>query len=285
MRTAPAFLSMLLLASLAAAQARSPFSLSLVPSAQLPMGAQMGKLYSLGYGAELEGGLALPGAGPLAAGASLGFVGIPIAGTRESLSILSLGAGPSIALRPLDRLELELSALGGYALLLSPGVTTGNPFASAALRASFSLSPSFSLGLGAAYRMHFNATGLDYQGLGLGLGASFGLGGGAAPKMRILDVRFDPVFPVFYKYYETNPAGSLRIRNGESGTATDLVVSFYLPQYMAGPKECASLAGGGGGRGPHNRPLHGFHRRHNRGHEGGGQGRRRLYLPRGPGQG
>jgi hypothetical protein len=231
----------ILLASLPAiAQSRSPFTLLLAPSAQLPLGSEMRGLYGLGYGAELDGDLSLPGGLPLAARASLGYAGIPIAETQDSLTIFSLGLGPCLVAKPIERLDLRIAAQGGYALLVGPGGLAGNPFASAGLSASFSFSSSFSLGLGAAYRAHFNTTGLDYQGIGLRLGASIGLGGGPAKSLiRILDVHFDPIFPVFFKYYDTSPAGSLRIENGERGPIDDVRVSFLVPQYMAGPKECA----------------------------------------------
>lgn len=237
------FLLLALLASIPAnAQSRLTLSLGLSPSVQLPLGAEMSDLYSLGYGVDLDGDLDLPGDTPLGARASFGFAAIPIAETQEQVSILSLGLGPCLVLKPFGRLDLKLAAQGGYALLISPGVTAGNPCAMASLGASFSLSPAFSLGLDAGYRAHFNTTGLDYQGLGFRLGAAIKLGGVTKSKLRIFDIRFDPIFPVFYKYYDTNSAGSFRIENGEKGAITDVKASFLVPQYMAAAKVCASIS-------------------------------------------
>jgi tetratricopeptide (TPR) repeat protein len=90
--------------------------------------------------------------------------------------------------------------------------------------------------------MHFNDTGFDYQGLGISLGASFALGKGPIrPRMQILELKLDPIFPVFYKYYDTNSAGTVRIKNGESGSIKNLSVSFIVPQFMAGPKVFAFI--------------------------------------------
>lgn len=228
------------------AQSPAPLTLGIVPSAQLPVGplqADGSQYYELGFGADLDGDLAIPALRFLSARASLGYLGLPIAGTSERLTVASLGLGPAVSLSPTPRLGLELAAGGGYALLIGPTTTVGNPFAEASLRASYAFGPAFSLGLGASYRMHFNATGLDYQGLGLALGASFSLGKGPVKsRVQILNIMIEPIFPVFYKYYDTNSTGILRVKNGESGPVKNLSVSFFVPQFMSSPKLCASFA-------------------------------------------
>jgi tetratricopeptide (TPR) repeat protein len=198
--------------------------------------------YKLGIGADLDGDISIPGLELLSARASLGYVGLPVNGASEQVTIASLGLGPALSLSPAPRLGIEIAAGGGYAILVGPTDTLGNPFAQASLRASYALSPSFSLDLGASYRMHFNATGFDYQGLGLALGASFALGRGPTKaRLEILELGIKPIFPVFYKYYDTNPAGTVRIKNGEPGPVKNLSVSFVVPQFMAGPKVIAFI--------------------------------------------
>ena len=51
-----------------------------------------------------------------------------------------------------------------------------------------------------------------------------------------------PVFPVFYSWYNDNSFGSVEIANNEDAAITDVTVSFYQPQYMSQPRECASQA-------------------------------------------
>jgi len=245
MKTAFLLVPFLLFARVAPGQDSLPLTLSFSPSAQMPVGplrADGTQYYGLGAGADLEGDLGLPGLPFLSARLGLGFLGLPIRDTSKQLSIATLGLGPRLLLSPTPRLGLELAAGGGYALLIGPTITVGNPFAQATLRASYNFGPAFSLALGAAYRLHFNATGLDYQGIGLTLGAGLGLNRGTVKsRMQILDPRFDPVFPVFYKYYEDNSFGMIRVRNGEAGKITNLRVSFIVPQFMVGAKECAAL--------------------------------------------
>ena len=51
----------------------------------------------------------------------------------------------------------------------------------------------------------------------------------------------DPVFPVLYSWYENNSFGQVEITNKEDSAITDVVISFYQPQYMAHSKECATI--------------------------------------------
>jgi tetratricopeptide (TPR) repeat protein len=196
----------------------------------------------LGIGADLDGDIPIPGLGFLSGRASLGYLGIPIAGISKQLTIASLGVGPALKLALSPRIGIDLAAGGGYALLIGPTTTAWNPFAEASLLASYAFSPSFSLGLGGSYQIHFNAGGFDYQGLGASLGVSFALGAGPVKsRMQIQELKLDPIFPVFYKYYDTNSAGTVRIKNGESGAIKNLSVSFIVPQFMAGPKTFAFI--------------------------------------------
>jgi transglutaminase-like putative cysteine protease len=224
----------------------APFSLKVVPSAQVPFGPLQddgSALYTLGFGAELDGDVPIPGLGPLSARASVGYLGIPIADISKQLTIASFGVGPAINIALTPRLAFNLAAGGGYALLVGPTTTAGNPFAEASALASYSFSPALALGLGASYRMHFNSGGFDYQGLGVSLGASFALGKGPVkPRMQIIELKFDPIYPVFYKYYDTNSAGTIRLKNGESGPIKNLRVSLLVPQFMSGPKLFATVA-------------------------------------------
>jgi hypothetical protein len=48
-----------------------------------------------------------------------------------------------------------------------------------------------------------------------------------------------PIFPLFYSYYDKNPAGSLLLRNDERGDVAGVKISFFVKQYMDEPKLCA----------------------------------------------
>jgi hypothetical protein len=49
------------------------------------------------------------------------------------------------------------------------------------------------------------------------------------------------VFPVFYKYYNDNPVGSVILRNEEKRRITDVKVNFFVKSYMDSPKASLTL--------------------------------------------
>ena len=49
-------------------------------------------------------------------------------------------------------------------------------------------------------------------------------------------LHIDPVFPVLHSYYDENPIGSVTVTNSTNDPVEDIVVSFYVDQYMDNPK-------------------------------------------------
>ncbi len=161
----------------------------------------------------------------------------------ESIQLIGLGAGPGARLRILPSLAATAWARGGYAFGTFAGEGGGSPYARAGAELGLYLTPSFRLGLGAEYRQYFAASEPLYQGLGLKLAAGFNFSqANRRSKVEIRDIILLPIFPVFYKYYDANSLGSVRIRNGEEGPIRDVRVSFFVKQYMDAPKECAAIA-------------------------------------------
>jgi tetratricopeptide (TPR) repeat protein len=60
-------------------------------------------------------------------------------------------------------------------------------------------------------------------------------------NLKIPEIRLEPVFPVFYKYYDSNPLGAATIQNQENGPIGDVKVSLFVNQYMERPKLCGTL--------------------------------------------
>ena len=208
-------------------------------------------------------------------GVGYGFAPIQVQ-PAQSTSLLSVLAGAGVNFDVIPRFALKAFAAGGgyYGFLNDPsgysgtGVTSGS---SALLHAGLDfellLSPVLGLNLGATYK---NYIGL-MQGVEFRLGSSFylkGLGqrrlkiqssGPTRPELlmrarfpdpgrgiRINSAEFEPVFPVFHKYYDDHPIGRLEIVNQETETISDLSVTLFVKEYMDGPKECltsAALAG------------------------------------------
>jgi hypothetical protein len=61
------------------------------------------------------------------------------------------------------------------------------------------------------------------------------------PLLRFERPVFEPVFPILYKSYGTQPVGRVTLVNAEKQTVTDVRVSFFLPSYMDKPQAVAQF--------------------------------------------
>jgi tetratricopeptide (TPR) repeat protein len=236
----------------AAAIGREDFSIQIFPAAELPIGGRSAVfnpdgLYRFGAGGNLRGQYIFPGLPLLYAEASLAYALLPTA--ADPLSLLSFGAGTGVNFRIGDAMSLQAGAEVGWYGAFFPGLEpASNPFAGGAVSLAFDFSPTFSVAAGAGYRY---CLGYDsdagsftdfYQGISMRLGTVFRLSSGKhRSKLKIQDTRFNPVFPVFYGYYDSHPVGSITIVNGENSPISDLEVSFFVSQYMEQPKVSATV--------------------------------------------
>jgi len=216
-------------------------SLLVTPGINLPVGTPT-EMFTLGGGAELSGIFSMPFAPWLGTKGSLDYSFVPTASQEatNNLSLLtfSAGAGPVIEAAPW--LSFYAFGSGGYGLGIYKGETGGSAYIGAEAGVSFILSPSFGIGAGGGYRHYFSKPTPFYQGINVHLGSFIRFGqGGKKPNIEMIDIRFDPVFPVFYKHYDNHTLGSITLQNSESGPIEDVKVSLYIQQYMDGPKQCA----------------------------------------------
>jgi hypothetical protein len=56
--------------------------------------------------------------------------------------------------------------------------------------------------------------------------------------LELINIKFDEIFPVFYKYYDDSPVGKAILRNNEKVACKDIKVSLLVKEYMVNPKEC-----------------------------------------------
>ncbi|HPE37171.1 MAG TPA: hypothetical protein PK625_08470, partial [Spirochaetales bacterium] len=147
--------------------------------------------------------------------------------------MLRFGAEVVFPIHLLGPVSAELGGSGGYNLGLYDGATGGYPWAEGRFALMFELSPTLGLGLGASYREVFGL----YRGVNVSLGVRVSPGAGVLPsKLELVAEDFKPIFPVFYKYYDQNPAGTLTIVNNESADITDVKVVVYVRSFMDAPK-------------------------------------------------
>ena len=59
-------------------------------------------------------------------------------------------------------------------------------------------------------------------------------------RIEIVDVAFDSIFPVLFKYYDENPIGRVVVRNSDNVPVTDVKLSFFVKRYMDLPKKTAA---------------------------------------------
>jgi tetratricopeptide (TPR) repeat protein len=162
-----------------------------------------------------------------------------------TLSLIRASAGAEVSWRPDRRFALHGFATGGGFYGVLEGRKTGNAFGMA-YRAgaglSYRITPTFGLTAGAAYG---SFPGL-YDGLSAFLGTrlTFGdeTGFDTGPKLRIRDPQLDTIFPVLFKYYDSNPLGSVQIENTSDEPVRDVRVEIDVPQYMESPDVSAELA-------------------------------------------
>lgn len=63
-----------------------------------------------------------------------------------------------------------------------------------------------------------------------------------ATTFGTLDLQMEPVFPVFFSYYDSHPVGTATIANAGEKPIEDVTISFYVAQYMDNPKESRSIS-------------------------------------------
>jgi hypothetical protein len=238
-------LVLLLLAGLclpAAAQDGSGFALSLDPAVSIPFpSTPSASSYSLGFQGSINADYVFPGAPFLVAGGSFDFGYSP--GPDWSLTTIGLSAGPGVRIRLLPTVSATLYGRGGYLFGMLGQASTPNPYVRAGLDFSLYLWPTIRVSIGAEYDHQFAATRAQYQGLSAHLSAGFNFSQiNQRARVEIRDIIIYPVFPAFYKYYNDNRIGSVKIRNAEDGPVRNVRVSFIVRQYMDAPKECAVIA-------------------------------------------
>jgi len=238
-------------------------SFTLTPGGIFPIGEST-PYFKIGGGAGLSAGLDLASFPLLFFKADLGYTYLPIE-TEYGVSLISAGIGAGRNFKLNDRWSLSPYAGGGYyrGTVTDGSKTSGSDlYIAGGLGVYCSLRDSFSLGLDLHYTNNFTL----YSGLCLSLGTAFHLPLKKGPRVRgegelpeklqplekkelpkgtrlgIGSIEFGSVFPVLFKYYDTNPVGRVVINNWESAEISDISLSFFVERYMDNPKQCAAPA-------------------------------------------
>ena len=236
----------------------SGFSLNLTPEALMPIG-QNSDLYTMGLGVGLSGEYRFKKKPLFFLSANLGYNQPPIANESSSLMLASFGVGGGVSYEFARKFNVRGFVHGGgyYARILDPtdiegGTTAYNPYVSAGAGFYYYITEGISVGTQLTYNMYYDV----YDALGIALGTAFHFGGfrkrAKADQMRltplsgdhveVIDIEFEEIFPVFFKYYDDHPIGTAMIHNRETSEITDIRANLFVKQYMDSPKGCTAPA-------------------------------------------
>ena len=253
--------------------------LTLSPLYSLPLTAQQGVFSAVSLGGSLAAELPVQlfGLSWLRPEVGAGYVYSGLSASTSSLSAVEAQAG--LAMRfpivPWMDLTSTIAARGGY-YMLSGGSQTASGFSpgvSLDAGADFRLGEAFSLGVGAQGIYDFGM----YFSLRPFVSASLRFGGGPSPAPVVprqeapakpaplvgqtpaatqpaaageepIDFASDGVFPVFYKYYENHPFGTVTVSNRGKNAWTDVRISFSMKQFMDAPATLSPIPSLGPGQ-------------------------------------
>ena len=235
-------------------------SLVFAPALSIPL-SQDAEAFTLGGGGRLLARMRIAPFLSLDAGVGFGIAPVNVAPDKAAetavLSLLAPQVGLSANALLGGKLGVGAHVSGGYYFAFLSGVaaevTSGqNPVLGAGAELSFRVARSLSLGAGAEYRNFFGL----YNDLAVSLVTTyhFQSGGSGQPGqkpyrlLKLSEVVLDPVFPVFYKYYDSHSIGRLRVRNEGKIPLERVKVRVFVSQYMDNPSITPEIPFIGGGR-------------------------------------
>ncbi|MBN1520402.1 MAG: tetratricopeptide repeat protein [Spirochaetales bacterium] len=230
-----------LLAVVPVAAQSNDVTLTVLPTVALPIGPTLPDglpYFEIGGGGTLRGEFT-PQALPWLFGrAFLDYELLPITNSSQSVSFVSGGGALGASFTPTPRLSFRASAGAGVYWAMAEAGTVSNPFFEGGAELLLRLSPTLAASLGARYKYLTVPDDVLYQGVSMQLGLAYDLAGSRKGTAIELKPALEPVYPLFYSYYDANPLGTAVLVNGESLPVDKVRVEFYAKQYMDGPRLC-----------------------------------------------
>lgn len=216
------------------------------PFISLPLGDSV-SLLSVGAGGRLDSIWGL-GTGNFEMKSSVAYLYSPTI-AKTSLHSVQAMVGPAYRINIAQNLLLRGTVMAGGYFASYEGVTGGNLSIEAGMGADISLGSSLNFGVGTSFDILLSGSAPLLAGIGISIGASFtpGAAKSTQPKLQIIDPKFEPVFPVFFKWYDSNPAGTVVIVNKESRPIKNVKASIFIKEFMDAPKVFAEISSLGKG--------------------------------------
>ncbi len=232
----------------------SPIWVQFAPALTVPVG-DSGQYFTLGGDGTLLAEYRLPFFPMAMARGSVEYGFDPIQ-ARQSISLASAAVGGGFSYNFIPNVGIKAYADAGatYGFFNRTFEGYWNPFLKTGLDAYFDLPPGLIFSVGAFFLYQVGL----YTGIGLSIGASIGLGtpvtvqkfqpaAAPVPKARpqllkgtgldLGTIKLSDIYPVFYKYYDTHPIGTVVLHNFETAPVDNIAVSVFVKEFMDNPKE------------------------------------------------
>ena len=231
-----------------AAQSEDPesgptlLSIQVTPGVEFPLQGDDRPLFRLAYGTDIIARLPLRFLPVISPAAGLAYTLAPVR-AETSVSTIGVGLGGSAVL-DMGRVLVTGTVLGGgyFGFFNQSQVDPeGNPYddqagaagyLSAAVDASFFVTPFLSIGLGGLYH---NYLGL-YHSARAHLSTTLHLEG-LQQRVGLRAIRLDPIFPTLMQYYGDNSLGEVMVTNNERFPISNVEVALNVPGYMRRARE------------------------------------------------
>jgi hypothetical protein len=233
--------------------------LSFAPALTIPLFGDSA-IYNAGATGDFAARLALPFFPLMYVGGDLSYTISPLR-RNDSLSLLSGGVQVGVAWQMIPNTLVLNAYLGGgyfYGFLNSGAGNGSNPMLLGGAGASLNLTPSLSIGVAGTYR---DFLGL-YNDMAVSIGTSYHFGstaGGSGIRvqnpgtrptplqqqgevrpgtgLQLSKVNLSDVYPVFYKFYDDHPLGTVVLHNFEKVPVKNVKLGVFVKEYMSDPKE------------------------------------------------
>ncbi|MBN2659314.1 MAG: hypothetical protein JXR86_19825 [Spirochaetales bacterium] len=237
--------------SVSSGHSENIFSLDVQPFGSLPLGSSS-DVFSFGGGAELTLSLFPPALGVLGFQVAGDFLLLPLV-TEDSVWAVSGGIGPVLRIPLGDRIRLYGRGYVGYYYFDTLGWEKTSDASSdftfgGGAGANFLLGNVMALGIGASWDYYMNL----YNGVSFILSLRLDFDserkertpsespGKVSPELlkssgtgiKLSQFELQPLFPVLYKYYDSNPVGSVLVENNDTLPAEEVSIRFYSERYM-----------------------------------------------------
>ena len=221
--------------------------LSVSPTGTIPLG-QGANSFLTGFGGSFAADYRFPGLSFLGARADIGYSYMPLI-TKDGLSQVYAKAGPELVLDLGDSLELSAFGSFGYwygSVTGGSDISGGNLIFSCGIKGFLALNSWFGLSLTAEYLSMQSL----YDGINITLGVKMAPAQIPAPRqmtrevlspgvsgkgLDVKELRFNKIFPVLFKQYDSTPIGSIELYNNERKEISSVSLSFFVDRYMDNP--------------------------------------------------